>query len=319
MKGIRLVGFTLALLLGIGTGIALAEQGDGEAQRKAVARSSASAAASDPPEIEAAAFRLKGTHGYSIFAIAASEEGSHNGVIELFVGRRGKSVSYRAHAKMTADTLSADLGNIGRVSVFRRPAGYEKTVHLKCVPRTPTYEPAIYEGVIEFNGEEGYTRARVTHVSVLPLWLLFAPRGRCNESVNGESSGPGEPGARIRGFSSARGRSLSFQVNKNSPRGRTVFEASLGERRDGIRISRSVSGAAPSSAFRFDSRLRTAALSPPAPFSGSAALARSKDVFSPKWTGDLALDFPGRSAVPLTGADVHVSLVPARLIPGSRS
>lgn len=118
---------------------------------------------------------------------------------------------------------------------------------------------------------------------------------------------------RLRGVSFAGGRDLSFQVNKNGPRKPTVFKASLKERRNGIPIYRALSGTAPARAFRFGRLLRTATLSPPAPFSGSASLTRDKNSISPIWTGDLTLDFPGRSGVALAGSAVHVSLVHARV------
>lgn len=256
-------------------------------------------------------FRLHGSHGYSISAVAYSEGGGHRGTIEFTASRHDASVSYRAPASVTADAIRADLGSIGRVDVVRRPSGREKTVHPKCLGGAQTYEPGTYEGVVEFNGEQGYTRARENRVAQLPAWLLFAGRGPCGGGY-GESSGPGEPGARLRGVSFARGRNLSFQVNKNGLRARTVFTASLAERRGGIRIDRELAGVAPPSAFRFDPHLQTATLSPRAPFSGSASLGRSRNSFSPIWTGDLKLAFPGRSAVSLAGPGVHVSLVHAR-------
>jgi hypothetical protein len=91
-----------------------------------------------------------------------------------------------------------------------------------------------------------------------------------------------------------------------------VFTASLKERRGGMRIDRELTGVGPPSAFRFDSHLRTATLSPGAPFSASASLSRSRNSFSPIWTGGLKLAFPGHSGVSLAGPDVHVSLVHAR-------
>jgi hypothetical protein len=91
-----------------------------------------------------------------------------------------------------------------------------------------------------------------------------------------------------------------------------VFTASLKERRGGMRIDRELTGVGPPSAFRIDSHLRTATLSPGAPFSASASLSRSRNSFSPIWTGGLKLAFPGHSGVSLAGPDVHVSLVHAR-------
>jgi hypothetical protein len=63
----------------------------------------------------------------------------------------------------------------------------------------------------------------------------------------------------------------------------------------------------PASAFRYDPDLRTATLSPPAPFSGSATLARSRNSVPPTWTGHLAIEFPGRE-VALAGPGMNVHL-----------
>lgn len=264
---------------------------------------------SEPGFVEAG-FRLHGSHGYSISVVAYSGEEGHSGTIEFIARRRGASAIYSAPASVTADAIRADLGRIGSVDVLRRPSGLERTVHPKCLGSPITYERAAYEGVIEFNGEEGYTRAREDRVTQLPAVVMFAGQGPCGGGY-GEASGPGEPGARLRGISFAHGRSLSFQLNKNSPQAQTVLTASLKERRGGIRIDRELAGTASPSAFRFDQYLRTARVSPQAPFSGSAVLHRSKDQFFPVWTGDLKLAFPGHS-IPLAGPEVHVSLVHAR-------
>jgi hypothetical protein len=263
-------------------------------------------------EVAEAGFKLQGSHGYTISAVAYSEGGSPKGIIELIASRRGATASYRAPAIVTSDKVQADLGRLGRIDVVRRPSGRVKKVHPKCLGGAQTYEPGTYEGVVEFNGEQGYTRARENRVAELPAWLVFTAHVVHCGGGYGESTGPGEPGARLRGISFAHGHSLSFQLNKNGPRAPAVFTASLKERRGGIRIDRELTGEAPPGAFRFDRHLRTATVSPRAPFSGSASLSRSRNSFSPIWTGDLKLDFPGRSAVPLAGPGVHVSLVHAR-------
>jgi len=140
---------------------------------------------------------------------------------------------------------------------------------------------------------------------------MYSSHGLCGSGY-GESSGPGEPGARLRGISYAHGRSLSFQVNKNNSKARAVFTAALKERRGGIRIDRELTGVEPPGAFRFDSHLRTATLRPGPPFSGSASLSRSRNSFSPIWNGGLKLAFPGHSGVLSAGPEVHVSFVHAR-------
>jgi hypothetical protein len=257
-------------------------------------------------------FRLRGSHGYSISVFAYSEGDGHSGTVQLIARRRGAQVAYRAPASVTAKGVHANLGGIATIDVIRRPSGRKKEVRPKCVDVILAYEPATYEGVIEFHGEEGYTHALASRVAQLPYWLALGPQGSCGGAGYGEVSGPGEPGARLRGISFAHGRSLSFQVNKNSSKARTEFTASLKERRDGIRIDRELAGVTGPSAFRFDPNLQTATLSPRGPFSGSASLSRSRNSFMPIWAGGLRLDFPGRQSVALAGPGVHVSLVHAR-------
>jgi hypothetical protein len=89
------------------------------------------------------------------------------------------------------------------------------------------------------------------------------------------------------------------------------FSAELSERHEGIQIHRSIEGFAPASSFRFDPDLRSAELSLPSPFSGSAALRRRPNSVTPSWTGDLAVDFVGHPNVRLAGPGVYVSLVHA--------
>ncbi|HEY2739745.1 MAG TPA: hypothetical protein VGK45_15155 [Thermoanaerobaculia bacterium] len=257
----------------------------------------------------AATFRLQGSNGYSIEIDAYSRTQEDEERIYISAVRKGSSAHYSAPVRMTATTISADLGSLGRVDLHLNPSGRKRTIPVKCGKgETFTYEPGVYEGILEFKGEEGYTTVSETQLPLRPQLTSFCFGGR----GSGESSGPDIPGARLRGVSYAHGRTLSFQVNKNRPGARTVYEASLRERHDGISAYREVWGVTSAAAFRFQPDLQTATLSPSSPFSGSASIGRSPNAVSPIWTGNLALDFPGRSDVPLAGPSVHVSLVHAR-------
>jgi hypothetical protein len=275
-----------------------------------VARSEKAAAETQEPNVVEAGFRLHGSHGYSISVSAYSVRTDGRGTIEFFVHDRGASVSYRAPAVVTDDILQADLPGIARVDLARRPSGLQRKVRPKCVGTALTYEPATYEGTIRFEGEQGYTHAHADRVAFLPFWLVFATHAVCSSGY-GEATGPGEPGARLRGVSFAHGRRLLFQVNKNGRHSPVFFTASLRERRNGVLIDREMNGKSGSAAFRFAPSLHTAILSPPDPFSGSASATRTPNSVLPSWTGDLTLDFPGRRNVPISGPDVHVSLVHA--------
>lgn len=261
----------------------------------------------------AATFRLDGSNGYSIVISAFSIPQEEEERIFISVARKGSTASYGAPVRMTATTISADLGSLGKVDLHLNPSGEKRTIPIKCGKGdTFTYEPGVYEGVLEFKGEDGYTAVSATRLPLRPQLASFCGGG----SGYGESISSDIPGARLRGVSYAHGRTLSFQVNKNRPGAPTVYEASLRERRDGILIGREVWGVTSAAAFRFQPDLQTATLSPSPPFSGSASISRNRNSVSPIWTGSLALDFPGRSDVPLAGPSVHVSLVHARFTCG---
>jgi hypothetical protein len=254
-------------------------------------------------------FRLDGSNGYSIDINAYSRPQEEEERVFISVARKGASAFYSAPVQMTATTIRADLGSLGTVDLHLNPSGRKRTIPIKCGKGdTFTYEPGTYEGILEFNGEDGYTRVSEAQVPLRPQLTSF-----CGEGHGfGESIGGDQPGARLRGVSYAHGRTLSFQVNENRPGAPTVYEASLSERHDGILARREVWGVTSAAAFHFQPDLQTATLGPSSPFSGSASLRRSRNSVSPIWTGNLALDFPGHSDVPLAGPSVHVSLVHAR-------
>lgn len=266
----------------------------------------ASASAEEPPyfghhlELDAS----KGFHiGLSAFSGALGIPAHAS----IGVETKRSAALYRAPAKVTATSIQADFGPFGKVDLVMRGSGREKTGPIRCGRgQKYYYEPGVWEGVVEFRGEAGYVHSRATSLPVRPFITSYCGSG----SGRGESRGGDGPGARLKGVSYAHGRVLSFQVNKNHARGKALFEAQLKERRDGVAIYRFADGWLPSSTFRYDPDLRTATLSPPAPFSGSAILTRTRNSVPPLWSGDLALEFPGRK-VSLASPGVNVNLVHA--------
>lgn len=73
---------------------------------------------------------------------------------------------------MTPDSVRANLGSLGRVDLVLHRSGREKTVNLRCLHERETYEAGTYEGIIEFNGERGFTRARATRAAGRPALAL---------------------------------------------------------------------------------------------------------------------------------------------------
>lgn len=256
-------------------------------------------------------FRLQGTNGYAVGIGGFSERRDGRGRVYVGVGRKGEygsGATYVAPGVVSEDFFKADLGPFGRVDLALHPSGRTRKIHIRCSKQSYPFETGTYDGVVEFKGEQGYTRVSATQIPFQPPVTSFCGGG----SGKGESRGPGLPGARLQGLSFANGRRLSFQVNKNHPRrGRVPFSVELSERRVGIQIHRSVEGFAPSGSFTFDPGLHSADLSLPAPFSGSATLRRRPNAVTPSWTGDLSVDFVGHPAVRLAGPGIFVSLAHA--------
>jgi hypothetical protein len=255
-----------------------------------------------------AALRVKASNGYTILAFVASERLDGRGQMGLIVYDRHGSATYAAPATITASRLEADLGDLGRIALDMAPSGRKATVR-ECDEDggTTSFEPPVYRGTFEFHGEEGYTEAAD---SSPPDFTRFLLRLGCGVSSQGETVGADLPGARLRLHSRSGPLRLSLQANKNRPGARSRFEVEIHEKRGGIAISRSTELWAGAGAFTYDPLLKTATLEPPAPFSGRATFHRGA-VVAHRWTGNLAVDLPGRSDVPLAATAVRATLAPS--------
>jgi hypothetical protein len=260
------------------------------------------------------AFILQGTNGYRISVIAIFQPGyGKSSDIYLGVTGKGRRAVYLVPGVVTDTKIEADLGSLGEIDVTFRPSGKEGVAHPKCAPkRRAVYKKGTYVGTIEFRGEEGYTqvsanRARFVHV--------LASVG-CPYTVTDEVFEANLPGASL--WARAKQRGLELQANQNRPGKPVRVEASIRERRGPIWIRREVTSTYSADSFHFAPDLRTAVLNPPAPFFGAGFFHRDAKPAG-RWTGDLRVDFPGRSSVFLTGDRFRVSLRHARLSKETRS
>jgi hypothetical protein len=255
-------------------------------------------------------FKLAASNGYSITGIAGAEEAGPHGSVVLFVSRPGRWAAYQTSAEVTATTIKADLGRLGTIELEFVPNGQTRVVHSPCDGDRIESAGGAYVGSFRFRGEGGYATVeadRVPYAVGVLESLVCCP---CVTQLEG--SGPDLPGARLTLLSRRQGETRSLQVNKNSPRSKMWFEASISERRGSIAIDRHVTGRAGAGGFAFGRSLRTATLQPPSPFSGGAEFHR-KAPRARRWTGDLAIDFPGRRQVRFTGSRFRVELVHARM------
>jgi len=252
------------------------------------------------------AFEVDASNGYSIFAVASNQRADGRGEVVLIVSGKHAGALYVAPAQLTATGLEADLGALGTISLEASPSGRKKSFRTRCEEGSKvTYEPQLYRGSFEFHGEEGYTdaatatpRERIPHLY----------RSECGTYGSLEVGGGDVPGAGLR-LHSGRGKlKLDLTARKNGPGKRTRLQVGVEEERAGISISREASRWVGADAFTYDPLLRTAVLAPPAPFSGSGSFHRNAAAPN-RWGGDLTVDLPGRSDIPLTGRSVKATIV----------
>jgi hypothetical protein len=243
--------------------------------------------------------------------------------------KRSSTTVYLAHGKVTPTSIQASFGDRGRIDLRFRPTGrrIRASKHAGC--RRPSHatiaQLGLFVGELRFRGEGGYTSAEVHRVHGglvdFPILVACALRGSplgggaLSSSVGSLATAavmrvPDVPSA---GTHPSRGpKPTTLSAERKLPLSRTVFAArshGVGEVRflalstgseGSIGIVRLASASAPTSSFAFDDSLATAAVEPPAPFSGAGAF--RQDVGGGKsWTGPLAVSFLGAPHVPLTG------------------
>lgn len=267
-----------------------------------------SAVATDSDLKHSAILKVKASNGYTVLVIASSERADGRGQVGLIVYGKHGSATYGAPATITATRFEADLGVLGRISLDVAPSGRKKTLHSRCEGESEslTVESQLYSGVFEFHGEERYadvSTATPHEYTRFPFFFL------CGSSISGETSGAGLPGARLRLHARSGSFRFDLQANKNRPGARTRFEVKTREKHQGISISRNRTLWVGSDAFDYHPLLRSATLEPPPPFSGSASFHRHARMAN-RWSGNLTVDLPGRSDVPLAGTGIRATLVP---------
>jgi hypothetical protein len=242
--------------------------------------------------------------------LASGNPESGRGDVLVFVHRRNSAVLYATRAVVTETSIEADLGAVGRIDVDFVPSGKATTERPECGGEHFTFDSGRYEGVIDFEGEHGYSRA---HAKSARGEAKFALSILCARPVD-EGHGGNSPGARLTARS--RGHAgFEFIAMKNSPSRPARFTATIEEKHGALEISRSVAVTGPPSAFEFDVSSGVATIRPPAPFSGRAEY-RCRSSGGSSWRGDLMVDFPGRPNVSLSGDSTHASLERAVLNPG---
>lgn len=230
--------------------------------------------AGQPPPIPPA-FALRATNGYSISGFAAQPYRGKPGFLFLFVrDRRSEALYWTRIAPIAEGEIHADLGALGFVDLQFHPSERIAS-ESACGGKPVTFQEGVYEGMIRFDGEEGFTRASATRVKadLGPLLRLGCV------GVHGGWSSPG-PGAGL----SIRRRSARFSVAleamTNGPPGPARFAARIDERRNGMAISRFVEAVGSSSSFDYDRQgdVRASVRPRPSPEKGAFTARRAEQI-----------------------------------------
>jgi hypothetical protein len=257
------------------------------------------------------AFELPAGDGYTLDAVATVPIVGSEGSLRLTLSAKGREVTYVAPATVTETSIQANLGALGEIAVeFQRT---NKAVSVSCQQQKVRFDSGSWVGTIQFHGEEGYAAVEATSAPTNPKRLVGES---CGSLFGSGSSGPWR-GAEL--FIRNPGLGPQLSVYEHRPGAAALIVARLREYipgtssgyNTGIEIERSVATWMPGSDFTYDHhRLRTATVTPPAPFAGTADLDLGLKA-GKRWSGDLTVDMPGRADVPLTGRPLRAYLYPS--------
>lgn len=260
---------------------------------------------------------LSGSNGYSIrvFAFGSKQ-------VMLFASRgfeTSTSVSYSVRGRVSDERIEARFGSLGRISLRFEPNPTKEVEQRQagCKGKRAVTRKGRFSGTIRLRGEQGFTRvrARAANGFVSRSYRLVCKRpspGRNQPSFK-------FPAATSLSAVSSRGSAAPwFSVYKQEParRGRFAsseeaeYTARAIERRQGMTIFRSASASAPPETFAFTppgSSPVSATVAPPSPFSGTAAYEKSAGGGA-SWSGDLAVELPGRGVIPLADPTYRAKL-----------
>ncbi|HWC49600.1 MAG TPA: hypothetical protein VG448_12020, partial [Solirubrobacterales bacterium] len=226
-------------------------------------------------------FEVPATNGYhvDVFAFEASRRDPAR--VGVSAWNETSATTYIAPGQVKDGRIRASLGRFGKVDVSFKRSG-KQWMRLPCGRGASLFETGSYEGVIAFEGEEGFTQAIVPELEAEPL---YRDPFVC---VGVEEGYGGEPGVHLQVLS----RYGTTVVVQNDPGGRVRYDAYAENRIGRIEIGRRIEVFGPSDGFHWSPNLKQATVTPPPPFSGTA-IYRALGGRATHWRGNLKVDFPG--------------------------
>jgi hypothetical protein len=232
--------------------------------------------------------------GYRIVVVAHASTLFLGVVHNARARRSGAATYYIARADTRGGKVTARIGDLGSISMSFRPSGPERLDQRDCDSRLTRARPGSFVGTLRFRGEGGYVK-------------LNAHRLQGGELRHGDACNPAgarrlEERGRFERLTASyrRGLDATYLWALAPSSGGSYYSVYTESGGIGYAVEREAFAAAPSRAFATDDSLSFADLTPPSPFSGTGSLRRAADG-APRWTGSLAVNFPGAPNFPLTG------------------
>ena len=269
----------------------------------------------------------EGTRGYSI----RIDTLGHRRVI-LTAEKGGQVATYRVNGSVSRRHVRADFGRFGRVSLrFRgspRPFGFERRARRgsdrnaprrdrRCTGRPSRREVGSFKGVLEFEGQRGFTRVATGEAAgeVRRFYRRVCERKR---PARRRGQGAGSEPFALRLFIArdrerralTRFEALGFEASSAIPLPPGLLPALVSvernERVGRVRVSRSTFLITEPGAVTISRRgVRPARvrIAPPRPFAGAGAYRGPTEGTPDSWTGSLRVRLAGSGELPLTGPE----------------
>lgn len=255
---------------------------------------------------------LQGSHGYAVYI-----SGVGRNLVWVLVEKGDASAAYLWRGRVTESAVEARFGKFGRVAVRLRPGSRSDTEEREadCKGRPAIRHEGRFEGTIRFRGEKGFTSVDVKSARGM-TYRSF--RLVCKRRGGGEPRYKQPPTTSLSAVSSRYPRAPWFSVFKQEPARKSAlptpeeaqYTAQTTERQPGLGVVRAASVQAEPKTFAasaLGTAPATATVSPPAPFSGTATYEQTPDGQG-TWSGDLAVNLPGRGTLPLADSTYRAEL-----------
>lgn len=260
---------------------------------------------------------LKASNG-----LHAHLENSEDGTVTLELRKEGQIATYKVPGEATEGGLKARFGRLGLIDVAFTPTKMLNSTEPGegCTGAPRTLREGVFAGTIDFTGEREFVRIEgpqaTGSMSVISQWECpeaeamdpFARVSRLSAATSRDEKGERESAtlaAVRRGFSCY----FVAGVAHRHSGGKSIFLGAKIEIREGMDIWRATEVRGPASAFDFNHAAGTAALRPPAPFSGHASFA-ARPHGRGLWRSTIRVPLLGANPIDTGGPGFRVTLRP---------